>query len=280
VLEWPRTVGADALAIVSVVDPIVAAQPLRPGGYGVMRVWQSAVVEVEPAGIADPAAEYEGNRSLWAALLAVASYLDSMKVALPEPDAIEALLDLLWTPTLHRNATGPQKVIVEGSAEKIWTAQRDELIKLRGADLKEPTAEMGGRAMRVPRSTNADIVRLADYWSMQLISFLTAMGVRGPANTMGVQGQLNRWNTIRGDVDAIARKGKPDDVYPKNHEFWHESLGLATNLAAWGEVPSDFELAFGATTKAVADLPSRLASAAKGLMHDITTDFLSGIKKD
>lgn len=278
--EWPRSVGADARAITSVVDPIVAAVPLRPGGYGVRRLWQNAVVELEATGSMDPAAEYTSNRSFWAALLAVASYLDTTKVPMPDPDEIEALLDLLWAPVLHRNASAPSHAIVEGPAEKVWTAQRDELIKLRGADLKEPTAGMGGRAMQIPRSTNADIVRLTDYWTLQLMAFLPAMIVAGTANTMGLEGQLKRWAGIREDVDATARQGKPDDVYPKNHQFWHESMGLATNLTTWGEVPSAFELAFDATQKAVADLPSRLVGAASSFIHDISTDFLSEIRKD
>src|SRR5678815_2644289 len=56
--EWPRTTGADVIAIASLVDPILNETPLRPGGYGITRLWQTAVIEIEAIAFANPTSEY------------------------------------------------------------------------------------------------------------------------------------------------------------------------------------------------------------------------------
>lgn len=287
VREWPRTTGADAIAIASVVDPILGAQPLRPGGYGIAQLWQTAVIELDGIAFARPGTEYVHNRALWSTLLAVASYLDTVDAPLPPEDAWEALIGTLWAPVDHRNASGPTtRVITEGTAEKMWDAQQAEMIQARGFDLREPTGAMLGRAMKVPRTTNADIVRLADYWAKQLSGFVTKVLIGTVTNSMGLEGQSRRWSTILEDVESLARKGKPDDVYPKNHEFWRETLGLATNLGVWHEVPSPFELAVESTKQAVSDLPGRIADAAGtvahaigNIAHEAGSGLLSGLGK-
>src|SRR5678816_273667 len=73
--EWPRTTGADVIAIASLVDPILNETPLRPGGYGITRLWQTAVIELESIAFPNPAAEYVHNRTFWSTLLAVAAHL-------------------------------------------------------------------------------------------------------------------------------------------------------------------------------------------------------------
>jgi hypothetical protein len=119
--EWPRTTGADAIAIASLVDPILSALPLRPGGYGITRLWQAAVIDLEGLAFARPAAEYAHNRALWSTLLAVAAHLDTMDAPLPEEEAWQALLDVLWGPAVeYRNAGGPTtRTISEATSEKM-----------------------------------------------------------------------------------------------------------------------------------------------------------------
>src|SRR5439155_1672509 len=96
--EWPRTTGEDVIAIASLVDPILHATPLRPGGYGITRLWQTAVIDIEGIAFPNPAAEYVHNRAFWSCLLAVAAHLSLMEAALPEDDAWEALMGALWSP--------------------------------------------------------------------------------------------------------------------------------------------------------------------------------------
>ena len=285
--EWPRTTGADAIAVASLVDPILGGLPLRPGGYGITRLWQTAVIELESVAFAAPGTEYGHNHSLWSTLLAVVSYLDTMDAPLPSDEALEALLATLWAPVDHRNASGPTtRTITEGTAEKMWASQREEMIKARGFDLREGTAATPGSTMKIPRTTNADIVRLAEYWGKQLAAFVPKAFFGGASNTMGLAGQLKRWSAMMDDVDKLARKGKPDEVYPKNWEFWHESVGLATNLAVWDNVPSSFELFIDSTKQAVHDLPGRLADVAGAVAgavgkvaHDAGAGLLSGLGK-
>jgi hypothetical protein len=269
--EWPRTTGADAIAIASLVDPILGALPLRPGGYGITRLWQTAVIELEGLAFAQPAAEYAHNRALWSTLLAVASYLDTMDAPLPSEDAWEALLDTQWAPTVgHRNAGGPPtRVITESTIEQMWDSQHAELIKARGFDVREPPPNAVGRPMQVPRTTNADVLRLTEYWSKQFVKLQVKVMVGGVANTMGFEGEQARWQAATADVAKYAKPGKPDDVYPKNHELWRAMLSLATTLAVLDEAPAPFDLMVDATKQAVSDLPGRIADAAGTVAHAI-----------
>jgi len=269
--EWPRTTGDDAMTIVSIIDPILGAEPLRPGGYGITRLWQTAVIEVEGFAFAQPAAEYAHNRALWSTLIAVVAHLEAIGAPLPGDEEWEALLASLSMPTEgRRNGGAPTTyVITESTLEKMWDSQHAELKKARGFDLREPLPGAGGRLMQVPRTTNADVLRLADYWGKQLVKLQVKVMMGGVANTMGLAGEQTRWQAATADVDKLARPGKPDDVYAKNHEFWRASLSLATTLAVLGEVPSPFDLMVQATKGAVSDLPSRIADAAGSVAHAI-----------
>src|SRR6185503_12068912 len=105
--EWPRTTGTDVIAIASLVDAILNETPLRPGGYGITRLWQTAVIEIESIAFPNPAAEYVHNRTFWSTLLAVAAHLNAMGTPVAPEDAWEAVITSLWSPaTEHRNAGG------------------------------------------------------------------------------------------------------------------------------------------------------------------------------
>ena len=77
------------------VDAVFGTLPLRPGGYGIARLWQTAVIELEGNASLHSNAEYVHNRSLWSTLLAVAAYLDIMDAPLPPAEALEALIAAL-----------------------------------------------------------------------------------------------------------------------------------------------------------------------------------------
>jgi hypothetical protein len=268
--EWPRTTVGDVVAIVMMVDPLLGSLPVRPGGYGVTRLWQTAVIELESLAAIHPGGEYSHNRTFWSTLLTVVAYLETRDAPLPHDDTWDALRAELAARPTERNASGPTtRTITEGSVEKMWDSQQAELIAARGFDLREPTGSMLGRPMKVPRTTNADVVQLADYWSHELERFEAKVHDGTVSNSMGLDGQRTRWTAIMADVDHLARSGQPDDVYPKNHELWREALGLATNLAVWNEVPSPYELAIASAKQATVDLPDRLAAAAGTVAHAI-----------
>jgi hypothetical protein len=270
--EWPRTLGSDAIAIASLIDPILDEVPLRPGGYGIARLWQSAVIDLEGSAFADPAAEYAHNRMWWSTLLAVAAHLSAVEAPLPSADAWSDVLAGIWAPAIggRRNAHGPTThVITESTHEKMWDAQHAEMIQAHGFDVREtPLGELG-RPMKVPRTTNADVVRLADYWGKQLVPLQLDVMLGRADNTMGFQGEQTRWHAAMADVETYARHGTPSDIYPKNHELWRAMLSLATTLGGFGQVPSSFEMAIEATKLALADLPGRIADAAGNVAHAI-----------
>lgn len=286
--EWPRTTGADAIAIASLVDPILSALPLRPGGYGITRLWQTAVIELESLAFAQPATEYAHNRALWSTLLAVAAHLHAMEAPLPPEDAWEALLDTLWAPAVdYRNASGPTtRTITEGTIEKMWDTQRAELGKARGFDLRDAPPGEIGPPMAVPRTTNADVRQLASYWGKALVQLQVKVMVGKISTPAEFDSEQARWQAASADVDKYAKAGKPDDVYPKNHEFWRATHSLSTTLGILDEVPSPFELPIDPPKQAVSDLPGRIAEIAEtvthalgNIAHEAGAGLLSGLGK-
>lgn len=269
--EWPRTTGADAIAIASLVDPILSALPLRPGGYGIARLWQTAVIELESLAFAQPATEYVHNRVLWSTLLAVAAHLDMMDAPLPSENAWGALLTTLWARAAgHRNANTPTtRLIIERTVEKMWGAQRAELARARGFDLRDASPGEVSQPMEVPRTTNADALRLASYWGETLAQLPVKGMVGGVSHPMELNSEQARWQAASADVDKYAKPGKPDDVYPKNNQLWRATRSLATTLGVLGAVPSPYEPMVDATKQAASDLPGRIASAAETVAHAI-----------
>ena len=271
--EWPRTSGEDVIAIVSLIDPVFGELPLRPGGYGITRLWQAAVIEVEEHAFSQPHAEYAHNRTLWSTIIAVVAHLELIGARVPSDDELHEVLDGLWElGEGHRNGGAPvTSEVTESTVEKMWDAQHAEMKAARGFDLREPSAGSPGRRMQVPRTTNADVIRLAGYWNQQLAKLLVKVMMGSVSNTMGLTGEQERWRVAAGDVEQLAKSGRADDVYAKNHEFWRASLSLATTLGVLGEVPSPYDLMLASTKQAVADLPSKIADAAGSVAHAIGT---------
>jgi hypothetical protein len=285
--EWPRTTGADAIAIASLIDPILSALPLRPGGYGITRLWQSTVIDLESLAFSRPATEYVHNRSLWSTLLAVVAHLDTMNAPLPREDAWEALLATLWGPSVaYRNANRPTaRILTEPTFERMWNTQRAEFVKARGFDLRDaPPDEVGG-AIEVPRTTNADVLRLAAYWGRAIVQLKVKVMVGAFPMPGGFEGEQARWQAANADVDTYANSGKPDDVYPKNHEFWRAIRSFSIALGALGEAPSPYELV-DTPKPEPSDLPSRIAdiagtvaNAISNIAHDAGAGLASGLGK-
>jgi hypothetical protein len=269
--EWPRTTGADAIVIASLVDPILSALPLRPGGYGITRLWQTAVIELEGLAFTSPSAEYAYNRALWSTLLAVAAHLDTMDAPLPDEEAWQAVLDALWVPAVdYRNASRPAaRTLTEPTFEKMWDSQKAELGKARGFDLRDAAPGEVGPPIEVPRTTNAEALRLAAYWGKALVPLQVKVMVGKVPTPTGFDGAQARWQAASGDVDRYARPGNPDDTYPKNHELWRAMHALSTTLGALGEAPGPFELTVESSKHAASDLPDRIANAAESVAHAI-----------
>ncbi len=263
--EWPSSTLGDVATIISVVDPLAheaLAIGVDQGGDGALHLWQAAVVDVDAALGSELGDTYEESEPFWTALLTLFAHFEAAGISPPARQDCEAMLAALWLPSSVRNAAGGiTHVITEGSASKMWDRQHAEMIQLRGFDVQAPTGSMGGGPMQVPRATNADAVRIADYWTQQLQTFLVKIVLGSVSSSMGLEGQSKRWSVVVADINQLARPGQPDGVYAKNHELWREARELATNLDVWGEVPTPYELAVSSVGQAIGDLPDRLARA-------------------
>jgi hypothetical protein len=93
-LEWPRTTGADVLALGAPFHGFVhGVEPDAPGGVAVARRWRQAMLAVERAAIVAPEEIFAGNRTFWSALAQLCAFLDSVYAAPPDRAMWNALLD-------------------------------------------------------------------------------------------------------------------------------------------------------------------------------------------
>jgi hypothetical protein len=110
--------------------------------------------------------------------------------------------------------------------------------------------------MVVPRSTNQDVLQLATYWSDQLAK---------AKQVMGYAGVVEKCKPVVDEVDQIAKPGKPDDVYPKNNEFWRRSFDVAVQVALGDESPSTWEMVVDSFKDSATYLPENIeAGLEKG----------------
>jgi hypothetical protein len=227
--EWPRTIGADLIAIASLVDPILSETPLRPGGYGITRLWQTQVIEIESIAFANPTSEYVHNRAFWSTLLAVAAHLCTMGAPTPDDEAWEALTGALWSPAIdYRNAAGPTShTITAATFSEMWEALRADHARARGVDVRDD--ELGG-ALDVPRTTNADVLMLEGYWSRPLVQLQVGVMTGALPSPDDFEDIQLEWQAITGRVDVDAVHGTPSRAYPGNLEFWRASRALAVAL--------------------------------------------------
>jgi hypothetical protein len=141
----------------------------------------------------------------------------------------------------------------EKTYDDLWRAQRDFLAQKRGFDQPDPPPSMGLRGLRIPRTTNADVLQLAAYWGNELAK---------AKQVMGYQAAVEKWRAVMVDVDRYAKAGKPDDVYPKNNELWHVLSDVSIQIAIGDEAPSKWDMAVDSLKYSVTHLPDTLSHAA------------------
>jgi hypothetical protein len=278
VVRWPRTTGADVVAIAAVLDPYVRDQPLRFGGHGIARRWRAVVDDLERFALGDLRGEYAENRAFWSTLPAICVYLHSEGSPLPAPDVWAALLAVLRDPSELRNigpkGDGPFKHFDNVKTfDDLYIEQYKYLRDTRGADELAPEPGMGGTTYKIPRTTNADVIALADYWSKQLADV---------KEVMGHAGVVKNWKAALADVDQLARKGDPNAVYPKNNGFWRTLKNTAIHVAVADEAPTKWDLAKEAIKDSITRLPENLATGAKkvaGALGDAAGDVAHGVGK-
>lgn len=255
--RWPRTTGADVIAIAALFDPALRAH----GTPGVLRRWRATLDELQTDALTDPHATYAGNRSFWASLEVVAVALDDLIVRPPAPALWSALLAQIGETSGEaiRNAgpsgDGPFKHFDNVKTfDDLFIAQLAYLRDKRGSDVLPQPAGFSGGDKLTPRSTNADVIALADYWTAQLAR------VKHIAERDAIEA---RWKIATADVDKLARPGKPDDRYAKNNEFWRSLQQTAIHVAIADEAPSKTDLAIASLEASLAHLPNTIGAAAE-----------------
>jgi hypothetical protein len=251
--RWPRTTGEDVIAIVAVFDRAIK----RHGTPGVLSRWATTLADIEADAVQSPHKTYFANRALWSNLEAAAVFLDDMAFSPPAESLWNALLAAIGEHA-PRNAgpsgDGPFKHFDNVKTfDDLYVAQLKYLLDLRGFDKLQPETGQGGGERPIPRTTNADVIALADYWSKQLANV---------KHVMGHDGVAKEWQAATANVDAIARKGDPNAVYSKNNAFWRSLSRTTTQVAVADEAPSSWELAKDAIKESVAHLPETVKHAA------------------
>ena len=260
-VRWPRTLGVDVISIAAAIDPVVRAQPLRFGGHGLARRWRAAMDDIQREALPAPHATFMFNRSFWSTLAAMCVYLHSQGAPLPSQDVFAGLMVHLNEPIEHRNVgpkgDGPFKHF-DGvkTFDDLFNAQHKYMRELRGEDETMPEPGMVGGKRRTPRTTNADVVALADYWTKQLASVKRVFGAAEVEQ---------RWKAARAEVDAVARVGDPNAVYPKNNGFWRDLQHTAIHVAAADEAPSKSDMMIDAVKESIVNLPQNIKAGAAAI---------------
>ena len=255
VAQWPRTTGADAIEIAALFDQGVRSY----ASPGLQRRWSARLDELRGA-VHAPDVTYAENRLFWRALRDLAAFFDEVTAPSPSPGRWEALMDRIGAvdELSDLRNTGPTEdgpfAHFEGikTYDDLWSAQKKYLAGKRGSDKLPPPPGFGLGPMDIPRSTNADVLQLATYWTHQLAV---------AKQVMGYAGVLAKWHVALADVDRLAKTGKPDEVYPKNNEFWRTALEVAIQIAIGDEAPSKWDLFVGSVKDSITHLPETLEHA-------------------
>jgi hypothetical protein len=281
--RWPRTTGLDVIMIASFIDD--AFRRVASTSYlGIIRRWSSCKYDLERDALDALGDTYRGNRAFWSCLAAVVAHLAHEECPLPSQAAWITLLADIGPSQIDgasRNAAPatddpPVWFASAGSLDKLYLAQRQYLANLRGFDRLAPEPDMAGGVMPVPRSTNADVMKLAAFWTK-------ALAEEKAKHANGYDTVRARWSAVERDIDQHARGGDPDAVYPKNHALWRAISSVAIHVAAslaYGLSAADqWRASVGEDVKVVTAQAKAIASAIASGLRDIAADAAHGAGK-
>jgi hypothetical protein len=222
---------------------------------------------------------YPNNHAFWRAALSVAIHVAAaVEHGLDDAELRRALGD---ESQRTRNAPPtkddpPVWFVSAQSLDKLYLAQRTYLANLRGSDRLAPDADMTGGVMPVPRSTNAEVIKLAEFWTR-------ALTAEKAKNANGYDTVRARWTAVLADIDQLARSGDPNAVYPKNHAFWRAASSLARHVSASLEYGmTDAELwraSVGERVQVVSERAKEIASVIASGVRDVASEAAKGAGK-
>ena len=155
-----------------------------------------------------------------------------------------------------------RNTLIGQTYDDIYVQQLADFRKLRGFDeMDEPAPGTGGR-LKIPRTTNADVIGLADYWDKELFKATEVVGLYKRFSDSPV---VKRWNQTMVPVNA-ARAQHPrylGQVYPRNNNFWRDIKRLSIDIAIAKESPSPWGMIKSSIVQSAKNLP--------GGIYDVST---------
>lgn len=139
---------------------------------------------------------------------------------------------------------------VSGSVDvvDVHVALRAHFIERRGVEASSGAAPTPP-SRRVPKTTNADVVQLAIFWTHQMLTH--------PRSRPEMAGRRRRWAEVAAEVRALTAGAKPNDVFARNAAFWSAAHGLAIACDVERELgddtPGGFDAVVGFFTEAIPD---------------------------
>lgn len=259
-VRWPRTTGADVVAIAAVIDQHIRRMSAQYGRHNVDLRWRACLQDISELALRAPGALYPRNREFWDCLVVAVVNLASLDAELPDPSTLEALLDNLGHVLALRNigpdGGGPFNLTNAKTFHELYLQQYQHLRAVHGVDALEPGPGEYGGNRNIPRTTNSEVVMLADYWSPQLA---------GVKEVMGRKSVEKQWAAAVADVNKLARSGDPNAVYAKNNSFWRALLEVGVHVSVADEAPSAWDMAKDSITDSVKQLPDRIGAGAEKL---------------
>jgi hypothetical protein len=216
--KWPRTTGDDVVTIAALFDASVrdSATP------GFSRRWRGTLDQIKHEALPAPSDAFADNRSFWSTLEIAAVTLDEHAYPVP-PDATWTRLLREVGTEVPRNGGALTSITQRPDPLDVYAVLYREKRAERGDDVLAPPRGFGGLAKPIPRTTNADVLFLATWWTNWLAD---------SPRIRGVDSIQARWLTALAGVDGVAKQGHPSDVYPLNNEFWRTFGSVAAYMSA------------------------------------------------
>ncbi len=150
-----------------------------------------------------------------------------------------------------------EKLSVEAKGDHVaqWTELREQFEKKRGFD-------EGRNRKKIPRTTNADVKQLANFWHRELLRAI----VSNPFPRDKDKASRARWLHSKAQIDYELKNAKPDEIYARNEWFWQEATTrLALYLQGLKAIPSSTTM----IVDSVFEVIEEGADAAQQLVKDV-----------
>ncbi len=225
----PSTTNADAILIAAIFDDRLRRAPSAFGRESMLGKWQACIANVERSAAppADPHARYHHSKTFWECIREACLYLAKTDEPPPSGSTWDAIRAQIADP-IARNALVPLPLIGgsgdtdhDQTAEETLIAQRSAYLDKRGVDDRYPKPPFPMPA--IPRTTNADAMTLATYWSNRVADV-------NQRHTGQLDAAARAWTACVDKISAATKAGKPEAVYTANDALWSCVRDLALDV--------------------------------------------------